>query len=317
MKKTILSLVVSFILLFVSSTVMAQTPNDVGVDSILTPIGACDGYQDSVRVRVQNYGANQVDSFMLHWDIDGITGSQWVNSILGTTTGSNTVDIGIDTFLMSPGVFNIDTWTSLPNNQTDSDILNDSASFNDSIEVFYVEFTFCTSGDTFYFMNLSTGSDAFLWDFGDGTTSNDVNPTHVYPQGGIITSGFTVTLTGFNCSGDQEFLIDTIGFGSWPYTGQNPCTLVNGITENYEPAEVALFPNPSDGIFTLNVNLTNSSNVFMEVLDVRGEVVKTKEFGFVANSLSQEINLNDTAPGIYFVKVQVVNTISVHKIVIE
>jgi len=42
---------------------------------------------------------------MLHWDIDGITGSQWVNSILGTTTGSNTVDVAIDTFLMSPGVF--------------------------------------------------------------------------------------------------------------------------------------------------------------------------------------------------------------------
>ena len=198
---------------------------------------------------------------------------------------------------------NIDTWTSLPNNQTDSDLLNDTASFNDSNEVFHVEFTFCTSGDTFYFKNLSTGSDAFLWGFGDGTVSVLVDTYHVYPQGGIITSGFTVTLTGFNCSGDKEFLIDTIGFGSWPYTGQNPCTLVNGITENYEVAEVALFPNPSSGVFTLSVNLTNSSNVFIEVLDVRGGVVKTKDFGFVINSLSQEINLNHTASGIYFVRV--------------
>jgi gliding motility-associated-like protein len=48
------------------------------------------------------------------------------------------------------------------------------------------------------FTNLSTDADSYIWDFGDGSTSADVNPTHVYAAQGT----FTVCLTarnGFGC----------------------------------------------------------------------------------------------------------------------
>ncbi len=35
-----------------------------------------------------------------------------------------------------------------------------------------------------YFINLSVGADTYQWDFGDGTTSEEINPEHVYDQTG-------------------------------------------------------------------------------------------------------------------------------------
>lgn len=47
------------------------------------------------------------------------------------------------------------------------------------------------------FTDQSTDSDGFItsraWDFGDGSTSNDVNPTHVYSAAGTYTVGLAVT----------------------------------------------------------------------------------------------------------------------------
>ena len=52
------------------------------------------------------------------------------------------------------------------------------------------EFTVDACTGSAQFTNLSTNADIYFWNFGDGQTSTDVNPTHVYAQGGW----FTVTL---------------------------------------------------------------------------------------------------------------------------
>jgi hypothetical protein len=55
-------------------------------------------------------------------------------------------------------------------------------------------------GDSAVFTNTSTGDNLqFLWDFGDGLTSTDINPSHTY----TITGSFTVTLTATNTLGSD------------------------------------------------------------------------------------------------------------------
>ena len=54
---------------------------------------------------------------------------------------------------------------------------------------------FCDQG-TVTFINNSIDGDEYLWDFGDGNTSTDVEPTHTYVQPGI----YNVNLTAYDLS---------------------------------------------------------------------------------------------------------------------
>ncbi|MCB8943256.1 MAG: PKD domain-containing protein [Ardenticatenaceae bacterium] len=55
-----------------------------------------------------------------------------------------------------------------------------------------------TAGTAVTFTNLSTGTDiSYTWDFGDGSGSSDIEPTHIFTQPGQI----TVTLTVANAVG--------------------------------------------------------------------------------------------------------------------
>lgn len=63
---------------------------------------------------------------------------------------------------------------------------------------FEVDTTIGCMGQPFEFTNTSTGNAvSYLWNFGDGGTSSDENPTHIYNLEGT----FSVTLTAFNANG--------------------------------------------------------------------------------------------------------------------
>ena len=57
-------------------------------------------------------------------------------------------------------------------------------------------FTFTVDGDTVNFLNTSEQAATFVWDFGDGTSSTEINPTKTYSSG-----TFRVTLTASNTTG--------------------------------------------------------------------------------------------------------------------
>jgi uncharacterized repeat protein (TIGR01451 family) len=56
-------------------------------------------------------------------------------------------------------------------------------------------------GQTMHFADTSQYATTYLWNFGDGTTSTDRNPTHDYSNGG----DFTVTLTATNAIGSDTY----------------------------------------------------------------------------------------------------------------
>ena len=49
-------------------------------------------------------------------------------------------------------------------------------------------------GDNVEFINSTTGATNYIWDFGDGTTSSEIQPTHQYLNGGT----YTVQLVGYD-----------------------------------------------------------------------------------------------------------------------
>lgn len=58
---------------------------------------------------------------------------------------------------------------------------------------------------TVTFLNVSTNASRYLWDFGDETTSTEINPVKTYKTG-----TYTVTLTARNVAGGSDVFADTL-----------------------------------------------------------------------------------------------------------
>lgn len=58
------------------------------------------------------------------------------------------------------------------------------------------DFTYVANGLTVTFTSAATNSDTYLWEFGDGKTSTEMNPVHKYEGGGEYEIKFTATGEG-------------------------------------------------------------------------------------------------------------------------
>jgi len=124
----------------------------------------------------------------------------------------------------SPGAYTV---TLTVTNAQGADILEQS----DLITVFEdadADFTSSTNGATTVFTNTSSNANTYHWDFGDGSTSNQENPTHIYANDGT----YTVTLTASNSCGTSTFTQivtiitpPTAAFSTGPATGCGPLSV--------------------------------------------------------------------------------------------
>lgn len=69
-----------------------------------------------------------------------------------------------------------------------------------------LSYTFNEITGIYTFTNKSTNAKTYLWDFGDGTTSTEVNPTHSYAKDGT----YVLKLTAISESGAQDVLTQSI-----------------------------------------------------------------------------------------------------------
>ena len=98
----------------------ATGPNDAGASSI-TPSIICPG-SDTVKVQVNNYGTNQVDSVWVHWRKNGTLQTPiHLKTLLDTATGTGSssaiVNLGLHTFTAGATEL-FEVWTTLPNGLT-------------------------------------------------------------------------------------------------------------------------------------------------------------------------------------------------------
>ncbi|AFD07984.1 T9SS type B sorting domain-containing protein [Solitalea canadensis] len=77
---------------------------------------------------------------------------------------------------------------------------------------------------TVKFTNLSQNADSYIWDFGDGSTSTEINPQHVYEKDGV----YNITLTAFN----QKSCKNTIIQGTITISSESEIFAPNVITPN-------------------------------------------------------------------------------------
>ena len=111
------------------------------------------------------------------------------------------------------------------------------------------------SGNSIIFDNHSTNSASYFWNFGDDSTSTEVNPTHTY----LVGSNYEVELIATNsCSSD---------------TAHATVTLIStGLGNANHLQSILLYPNPNKGVFTLKMEVTGT-NTYIEIVNELGQIV--------------------------------------------
>ena len=177
-----------------------------------------------------------------------------------------------------------------------------------SKESLYVDFKInqdsIFEGDTVYFQNLSCGCPypyTFEWEFEGGSPFNStgINPFIVYDQAGT----YDVQLTASNGSStDTELKPD--------YITVLPAVKVN---ENVIYDEVEIFPNPSTGSLTINLQNQNACNI--KVFDLLGNTIYDQNY--IQHNRKINLDLSGNPEGMYFLKIKSNNVNFIEKIVLK
>ncbi len=155
------------------------------------------------------------------------------------------------------------------------DTLDPVANFNDPIiNVLSVLFT-----------NSSSHADNFLWDFGDGNSSTQSNPSHQYTQFGV----YDITLIASNVCGLSDTITKTLN-------------LTVGIEDLMSgKMKVEVYPNPGTGIYQIALaEALSKTDLNYAVFSIQGDLITS---GLIeGNDSAFQLDISQEAKGIYFLK---------------
>ncbi len=165
------------------------------------------------------------------------------------------------------------------------------------------DFDFTRNGYEVSFNNLSSSNaQNFFWDFGDGTTNTDPNPVHTYAS--TISGDVTVTLIANNNCGSDTFEVTITSVSIQDGFGKLPIDFLD------------VYPNPTNGIFTLKLRLTKADLLEIAIYDLMGKrIMRTEEA--IVQYLERDFDLNNEAEGIYYLSLKMSEGTFVRKIEIR
>ncbi len=194
---------------------------------------------------------------------------------------------------------------------TDATYLQNIAALTvmDSMDVWYIgaydpiaDFTYGNNMGTVNFNTPGINATSHWWDFGDGNTSNSVNPQHTY-----TTSGYYVVqhIAYSDCTSDT--ITDSI------YVD-----LTTNIGNAYNTTDqVVLYPNPGTGNFNMNIHQHQPNRVTITVLDATGRLVLTQTLPIKTQQYTHTFNLTDQPKGVYYLKLETATKAYHQQIVVQ
>lgn len=125
--------------------------------------------------------------------------------------------------------------------------------------------------------------ESWNWDFGDGMTSSEVSPLHIYNQKGVYEVCLTVTNENSSHESCQTLNIGTTS------------------TEQVELEKISahVFPNPTSGIFNLNLYNYLPQQGKLYLYNANGQLLFSKRIYNGAN----QVDISNQPPGIYIYKI--------------
>ncbi len=146
-------------------------------------------------------------------------------------------------------------------------------------------FTTSKNGLNVQFTNTSTNAISYAWDFGDGHTDTSSNPQHIYASEGT----YIVKLTANGCG------VSIL---------ESELTVMSSATKTPEwLQEIRLLPNPSRGIFSIEMKGTWSGEIAFAIFNQSGQMIFTETFTPQTHSFAQQFDLGNVMGGVYWLRV--------------
>lgn len=152
------------------------------------------------------------------------------------------------------------------------------------------DFEYAVEQKDIYFTNSSIEGETYLWNLDDGTASTDENPVHSYNSFGE----YTITLKAENRCGSNS--------------------ISKTVKMNYNDL-IKISPNPSNGIFMLDLSKLVYSEMNWMVYDLKGVKILS---GNVANENNLiNVDLQGMSTGVYILKLEVDGEIVQRKLLLQ
>jgi hypothetical protein len=156
-------------------------------------------------------------------------------------------------------------------------------------------------------------------DAGGNTAYTVTGGTPVYnyewvdADGNVVST--TANLPAFTDAADAGEYTVTI-------TDSNGCEIsetinISGITTLNNNYNLALYPNPSTGLFRLTLNGINGEKVTYTIMDESGRVVVAKEMADISGERVENIDLTAIASGVYIMNVTIGSNVETMRLILQ
>jgi hypothetical protein len=262
-------------------------PIDIALNAVVSPENdtTCAGAVP-FSVWVKNQGRmDKEDTLKISYSFSGpSTGSLDTFFAGGLAAGAeDTFGLG-DLDMSFPGNYEVTVYLHYirDDNERDNDTIHLSLTATNAQPV--ADINVSQVGTVFHFSNANAQpSDSYHWDFGDGNTSTDANPTHEYS----VTDSYLVTLivTGFCGSDTATVMVAGIG---------DP----EGISNPALAGKLSIYPNPA----TQALYLKADADLQLESYTIINALGRQLQSGTLRDKNS--INVSNLASGSYFIRIQ-------------
>jgi hypothetical protein len=200
--------------------------------------------------------------------------------------------------------------------------LVDAASPSTKEELFnaYLEFFgFANTLQAFFFTSSTEICEGNIVEFYDMSSGNPVSWSWTFEGGMPGTSTFQNPMVMYSTAGSYDVTLTVSdGVDSHSITFEdfilvNVCT---GISES-SPGNISIRPNPSNGIFTIDLDGIRSDNLQIKVLNTLGNEVYSDNSISVSGNFSRTIDLSCLHKGLYFVVIETGQESTVNRIIIR
>ena len=199
-----------------------------------------------------------------------------------------------DTAILYPG--EADTYTWQDGSESDIYLATESGyysvnatkngcSSNDDTQLLFLsspkpDFKYTVDFNEVKFINMSDIAENYMWQFGDDYSSEIFDPIHIYNT----TGKYLVNLQTSNSCGEETFT-DTVA--------------INHLVENRLFQEPLIYPNPSDGIFTISFPLEDKMDFSLFVVDMGGCIIWKNDYELIRGEHLINIDISYCASGEY------------------